>query len=172
MSFNFFISSKNDDKFLDMKDFFNEVTNIKTARGYKIIDESPINSEMDIFLICLLIGINHNLTEEINNYEKREFSKSYIQSYDNYSTIINAIFLSRCVLNQVNEFKNKEKVRAIIKKLIDPSDRKNELTPVALNLMNSFALGGYIKLLKEFNYKPPTDISVLMVKFFELIKVN
>ena len=60
MSFNFYNSKASDPNFIGMKKFFNELTSINNL-GWKFIEESPITTQMDIFFICVLVGLKKML---------------------------------------------------------------------------------------------------------------
>ncbi len=168
MSFNFYNSKASDPNFIGMKKFFNELTSINNL-GWKFIEESPITTQMDIFFICVLVGLKKNVKENTIGYEKEEFVKDYIASYRNYSDFINGLYLALKVENDVTQKDNKDEVRQLMRVLIDPNDKINDLNTKSLADLNSYALGGYIEILKKFNYTKPGDISTFFGKFIELI---
>ena len=170
MSFNLYLNSNSNENFVGMHTFFNEITSIKGSQHrFKYIEESPIKTQMDIFFLCLLIGFKKNVKENTKNYKSNEFSGNYIDTYQNFSDLINGFYLAIKVEKELGENANKSSVRELIKKLINPQDKINDLNTGALAELNSFALGGYIEILKKFDYKKPEDVSVFFNKYIELL---
>ena len=170
MSFNLYLNSNSNENFVGMDIFFNEITSIKGGQfRFKYIEESPIKTQMDIFFLCLLIGFKKNVKENTKNYKSNEFSSNYIDTYQNFSDLINGFYLAIKVEKELGENANKSSVRELIKKLINPQDKINDLNTGALAELNSFALGGYIEILKKFDYKKPEDVSVFFNKYIELL---
>ena len=170
MSFNLYLNSNNNENFVGMDTFFNEITSIKGSQfRFKYIEESPIKTQMDIFFLCLLIGFKKNVKENTKNYKSNEFSGNYLETYQNFSDLINGLYLAIKVEKELGKNANKSSVRELIKKLINPQDKINDLNTGALAELNSFALGGYIKILKKFDYKKPEDVSVFFNKYIELL---
>jgi len=79
------------------------------------------------------------------------------------------LYLALKVENDIAQKDNKDEVRQLMKVLIDPNDKINDLNTKSLTELNSYALGGYLEILKKFNYTKPGDISTFFGKFIELI---
>ena len=111
MSFNLYLNSNNNENFVGMDTFFNEITSIKGSQfRFKYIEESPIKTQMDIFFLCLLIGFKKNVKENTKNYKSNEFSGNYLETYQNFSDLINGLYLAIKVEKELGKNANKNHI--------------------------------------------------------------
>lgn len=168
MSFKRYKSKKNDDSFPSMIKFFNNIVNI-SGNTWKIKSEhSPIRFDFDIFYLCMIIGIKYNLRENDDRYQSDVFFNQDIfpdNSYRDVDNYIVPIILKRIADIDNYNLDNKDSTRQLINDYVVPS----RLDKKMLVIMNEYSLGGYIKLLNEFDFVPPQDVGNFFIKFNKLI---
>jgi hypothetical protein len=161
------VEKKNKDEeqnFIDSKDFFKKIRS-----GSDVDNSSPIKFDMDIFFLCLLVGLKENKKEDINLYKFHgSFSSKYIDSYLNVKPLITGLLLSKIMREEKIDKNEKDKIKKSLKIYLDTNDSSN-LTIKCFDIMHEYFLGGYNILLKKFNFKAPDEISVFFDKYNKII---
>ena len=164
MSFRLVIKKTGDENFISCKDFFKNI---------KEDDDplSPIKYDMCNFFLCLLVGLKQNLKQNLNDFKLQPsaFASKYIDSYISLKPLITGLLLSRIVQVKRIDRNEKTRIKEVLEKVLDINDPIN-LKKEYLDLMHEYYLGGYMRLLSEFNNKPPQDVSIFFEKFNKLIK--
>ena len=92
----------------------------------------------------------------------------YPDSYADTALSLNPFLLSILFKNQNIKFEDKESIRNLIKENIVKST-SSHLSKDAITLLNEYAAGGYICILKDFNYTPPESIVNFFNKYNKLM---
>jgi len=159
--FQFIRKKKDGSNFISMYDFYNSI------EKKNLIDEqrklSPFNDQLDLFYICLLVGLNNNLKANENDFVIEGFHDSWTKSLKSSGAkdYILGLFLSKIT----NEFKeDKYKIKQTINEVLDNESDTN-LSDAGMKKLHSYCFGGYLKILEELEYKTPSNL----VKFFNVI---
>lgn len=152
----------NEGIFISGKDFFKKIKSEDDS-------SSPIKYDMDIFILCLIIGLKYDQKKLLKEYKfYQSFSPKYIDTHLQTKPIITALLLSR-ILKSKNVDKNeKEKVKKILQEVLDTND-PIDLRSDYIDLMHEYYLGGHCLLLEKFKYKSPDETSVFFDKYNKLI---
>lgn len=151
-----------DENFMSNKDFFK---NIKKD----VDNSSPIQFDMDTFMLCLILGLKENKKENVGNYKlDQTFSSNYIESYKKVKPVITALLLSK-ILSEKNIDKNeKDEIKKNLQEFLNTND-STFLSNKSFEVMYSYYLGGFNILLKKFNYKAPDEVSIFFDKYNKLL---
>ena len=159
------VDKKNEDKnenFLSCKDFFKKIRD-------NVDPSSPIKFDMDIFMLCLILGLAQNKKDEYSKYTfLSSFSTKYIDTYQNIRPLITGLILSKSMKLKNIDKNEKDKVKQNLQEVLDENDN-TYLNPKYIELMHEYYVGGYCVLLKEFNNKPPEEVSIFFEKYNKLI---
>ena len=166
-----FTKRTDDKKFKSMVSFFGKIVNMKQGSTYENKNDlSPINTDFDIFYLCLIFGIKYNYKEDYKkNFVNKPKDIFLNQSFfpDNYridnntDKIVIPILLSIIAKENKIDLTNKDKVRELIREYITP----DKLSPKLITILNDYSAGGYMKILEKFNYEIPTDVSQFFVSY-------
>jgi hypothetical protein len=117
------------------------------------------------------VGLKQNLKQNLNDFKLQPsaFASKYIDSYISLKPLITGLLLSRIVQVKRIDRNEKTRIKEVLEKVLDINDPIN-LKKEYLDLMHEYYLGGYMRLLSEFNNKPPQDVSIFFEKFNKLIK--
>jgi len=151
-----------DGKFLSCKDFFKNIR-------VDVDNSSPIKYDMDIFMLCLILGLNQGKKEDYEKYKfLTSFSPKYIDTYTKIKPLITGLLLSKIMKLKNIDKNEKDKVKKNLQEVLDDNDPIN-LKPKYIDLMHEYYLGGYCILLKQFNNKAPNEVSILFDKYNKLV---
>ena len=151
-----------DGKFLSCKDFFKNIR-------VDVDNSSPIKYDMDIFMLCLILGLNQDKKEDYEKYKfLTSFSPKYIDTYTKIKPLITGLLLSKIMKLKNIDKNEKDKVKKNLQEVLDDNDPIN-LKPKYIDLMHEYYLGGYCILLKQFNNKAPNEVSIFFDKLFRFL---
>lgn len=159
------VEKKNQDleqNFVSHKDFFRKIDNDAD-------NSSPIKYDMDSFILCLLIGLKEDKRENTKEYKfYQTFATNYIDSYIKVKPLITGLLISK-IMTQNNIDKNeKDKIKKCLQEFLNTNE-SSDLSSKSFELMHEYYLGGYLVLLKKFNFKIPDEISVFFDKYNRLL---
>ena len=169
-----FTARKDDKKFISMVSFFENIVNFDQRGTYtKKNLESPFKFDFDLFYICLILGLNYNLKEELSNFETGPKNIFYgfdyfPDAYKDVGNLINPLILATIAEDNKIDTNDKQLVRNLINENVIPANLSKNL----LNLLNQYSAGGYMKLIEEFNYVAPRGESCVinfLIKFNKLM---
>ena len=153
---------ENENIFLSGKEFFKKIRSEEDS-------SSPIKYDMDIFILCLILGLMCEQKKTLKDYKfYQSFSPKYIDSHLQTKPIITALLLSRTLKYKNVDKNEKEKVKKVLQEVLDTND-PIDLKTDYIDLMHEYYLGGHCLLLEKFNYKSPDEISVFFDKYNKLI---
>ena len=159
------VDKKIEDKngsFLSCKDFFKKIRD-------DVDNSSPIKFDMDIFMLCLILGLNKNKKEDYSKYTYlSSFSSKYIDTHQKIIPLITGLIISKSMKLKNIDKNEKDKVKQNLQEVLDENDN-TYLKPKYIELMHEYYVGGYCVLLKEFNNKPPEEVSIFFEKYNKLI---
>ena len=154
--------NETEENFISTKDFFK---NIKKD----IDNSSPIQFDMDTFMLCLILGLKADKKENINDYKfDQSFSSNYIEPYKKVKPVITALLLSKILSEKKIDKNEKDKIKKNLQEFLSTND-STHLSNKSFEIMHSFYLGGFNILLKKFNYKAPDEVSIFFDKYNKLI---
>jgi hypothetical protein len=150
-----------DPGFLDMKTFWESIENKNKANSQNIF--SPFNEQLDLFYICLLVGLKLEVKDDISNYEISGINDRWTVELKNSKATdyIIGFFLSK-ITKQYKDDKSKIS-KALNETLDHESDSK--LSDLGMRELHNYVIGGYNKILSELDNKTPSTL----VKFFDVI---
>ena len=158
-------SKKNDTNFFSMEQFNNS---IKKKKSNDQRSFSPFKESLDLFYLCLLIGLKYNVKSDVENYELGELTDEWtkdLSENSNAKDYIIAIYLSVITKDIQND---KGKIKLTLNNALD-SKKKTSLSKVGLKEIHEFAFGGYEKIVKKFNNQAPSSIVSFFSKYKELL---
>ena len=159
------VDKKIEDKngsFLNCKDFFKKIRD-------NVDPSSPIKFDMDIFMLCLILGLNQDKKEDYSKYiYLSSFSSKYIDTHQKIRPLITGLIISKSMKLKNIDKNEKDKVKQNLQEVLDENDN-TYLKPKYIELMHEYYVGGYCVLLKEFNNKPPEEVSIFFEKYNKLI---
>ena len=162
MSFKLVTKKKGQANFMSCKEFFKPIRD-----GVEKL--SPIKNDMDNFFLCLVGGLEYNLREKYNNYALVEFNSEYTEGFLHVRPLINGLLLTKIIGLKGIDNNQKSKVKKLMQEVIDINDPLN-LKPDFIRILHEYYIGGYLKLLSEFDNKRPKDVSVFFTKLNNLLK--
>ena len=159
--FHFISKHKNDDNFIDMNKFWDSIKKNNLSNSQNLF--SPFSDKLDLFYICLLVGLKNEIKDQDQNYEVSDITDKWTLNLKNSkaSDFIIGLYLSKLTKN--NE-EDKAKINIQLNTVLDHnSDTK--LSEDGLKELHEYAFGGYNKILEELDGNIPSTI----VKFFDTI---
>ena len=159
--FHFISKHKNDDNFIDMNKFWDSIKKNNLSNSQNLF--SPFSDKLDLFYICLLVGLKNEIKDQDQNYEVSDITDKWTLNLKNSkaSDFIIGLYLSKLTKN--NE-EDKAKINTQLNTVLDHnSDTK--LSEEGLKELHEYAFGGYNKILEELDGSTPSTI----VKFFDTV---
>ena len=165
--FNFINSLKNqDEKFIDMNKFWDSIKKSNSTNSQNLF--SPFSDKLDLFYICLLVGLKQNYKQDTSIYELGDI-------YDKWSTNLKnskaSDYIIGLYLNTITD-KDKEdktKINSQLNEVLDhTSDTK--LSEKGLKELHEYSFGGYLKILEELDYSLPSSLVIFLNVVFKLLK--
>ena len=159
--FHFISKHKNDDNFIDMNRFWDSIKKNNLSNSQNLF--SPFSDKLDLFYICLLVGLKNEIKNQDQNYEVSDITDKWTLNLKNSkaSDFIIGLYLSKLTKN--NE-EDKAKINTQLNTVLDHnSDTK--LSEEGLKELHEYAFGGYNKILEELDGSTPSTI----VKFFDTV---
>jgi len=156
------ITSKEEGSFISGKDFFKKIRNDNDK-------SSPLKYDMDIFMLCTILGIRLDERKPLKDYKLGQpFSTKYIDTWISCKYLVTGLLVSKVLKIEKIDKNEKDKVKKILQEVIDTNDPTN-LKPKYIELLHEYYLGGHWKLLEEFKYKIPDEVSVFFSKYNNLL---
>ena len=134
----------------------------------KIEGKQPFDrtKKMDIYYLCLLIGILSGKNTDLVDAEP-SFVKSWPGDYKNNLFTIITIFLN-AELERFGISKNDEP--GIKKHLVNYLTNEDiRLSEMAIKQLNNYSYGGFIELKKEM-INEPEDVTVFLIDYYKILK--
>jgi hypothetical protein len=155
---------KNDSTFISMK-MFND--SIKRKKSTDQRSFSPFKENLDLFYLCLLVGLKYNVKSKIEQYELGELTDEWtkeLSENSNARDYIIALYLIEVTKNQ----SDKANIKLILNKSLNHKKRTS-LSNDGLKEIHEYCFGGYEKMLSFFNYEIPSSIVDFLIKYKKLI---
>ena len=159
--FHFISKHKNDDNFIDMNRFWDSIKKNNLSNSQNLF--SPFSDKLDLFYICLLVGLKNEIKDQSENYELSDITDKWTLNLKNTkaSDYIIGLYLSKLTKNNKDD---KAKINTQLNSVLDHnSDTK--LSEDGLKELHEYAFGGYNKILEELDGSIPSTL----VKFFDTI---
>jgi|TARA_B110000967_G_C18890619_1_gene567100 hypothetical protein len=159
--FQFITKEKDNDNFISMSVFWNSISKKNGLDEQKKL--SPFTEQLDLFYICLLIGLKNNLKIDTHVFEKSDVNDAWTKNLKTSGAkdYILGLFLSKIT----NEFKDDQsKIKKTINEVLD-NDSETNLSDFGMEKINSYCFAGYIKILEELKNNTPSTI----VKFLNVV---
>jgi hypothetical protein len=168
MSFRLVVEKLNDQEgnFISCKDFFKFIRMEKNNNP-----SSPLKTDMDSFMLCVILGLKLDKKEKINDYKLQStpFISEYTDSYQKVREPINGLLLSKLMKLKSIKNDNKDKIKELLQEVLD-TNQSTFLKKGYVELLHEYYLGGYCVLLNQFNNKAPEEVSIFFEKYNNLIK--
>ena len=150
--------------FKSCKEFFKDIRYHK-----EVNNSSPLKTDMDNFMLCLILGLKLNKKEKYQNYkfQSSPFASQYIDAYLDTRESITGLLLLKIIKSKNVDKNDKEKVKNLLQEVLDTNE-SIYLKKEYIDLMHEYYVGGYCALLNEFNNKPPEEVSVFFEKYNNL----
>jgi hypothetical protein len=163
--FHFINDCKNIPNFISMETFWDSIKKKNLNSSQNLF--SPLEDKLDLFYICLLVGLKHDSKDDISNYDKDEITDKWTINLKNSKTsdYIIGLFLSKITK------KHKENKSLINKELNEILDHNSDtkLSDVGLIELHNYAIGGYNIILKELDNKIPATLVNFFIKIYKLL---
>lgn len=124
---------------------------------------SPFLDKLDLFYLCLLVGLKNEIKDQILNYETSDITDKWTLNLKNSkaSDFIIGLYLSKLTKNNDDD---KAKINSQLNHVLDHnSDTK--LSEDGLKELHEYAFGGYNKILERLDGNIPSTL----VKFFDTV---
>ena len=109
------VDKKIEDKngsFLSCKDFFKKIRE-------DVDNSSPIKFDMDIFMLCLILGLNQNKKEDYSKYTYlSSFTSKYIDSHQKIRPLITGLIISKSMKLKNIDKNEKDKVKQNLQEVL------------------------------------------------------
>lgn len=159
--FHFFNKHKNNDQFKSMDEFWNSIKKNNSNNTQNIF--SPFSEKLDLFYVCLLVGLKNEIKEDLSNYETGDVNDKWTINLKNSKAADYIIGLYLSKITKVNS-DNKSKINIQLNSVLNHnSDTK--LSESGLKELHEYTLGGYIKILDQLDNQFPSSL----VKFFDTV---
>ena len=159
--FHFISKHRNNIHFIDMNKFWDSIKKNNLSNSQNLF--SPFSDKLDLFYICLLVGLKNEIKDQSENYELSDITDKWTLNLKNTkaSDYIIGLYLSKLTKNNKDD---KAKINTQLNSVLDHnSDTK--LTEDGLKELHEYAFGGYNKILEELDGSIPSTL----VKFFDTI---
>lgn len=159
--FHFISKHRNNIHFIDMNKFWDSIKKNNLSNSQNLF--SPFSDKLDLFYICLLVGLKNEIKDQSQNYELSDITDKWTLNLKNTkaSDYIIGLYLSKLTKNNKDD---KAKINTQLNSVLDHnSDTK--LSEDGLKELHEYAFGGYIKILEELDGSIPSTL----VKFFDTI---
>ena len=124
----------------------------KKIEGQEPFEKAPL---MDIYYLCLLIGIYSKKTpEQIMDAQPAFLPKSgWPSEYKENSNLIISLFLNAEIDRFLIDRKDKDAIKDHISQYLDPQSIIN-LSPYGINHLNNYAYTGFLLIKENFGEEP------------------
>lgn len=159
--FNFIDKHKSNEKIISMYDFWDAIKKTNSSNSQNLY--SPLSNQLDLFYICLLVGLKLELKENTNDFECTDITSRWTVGLKDSkaSDIIIGLYLNKITKKNFDE---KNKINEQLNSILDHnSDTK--LSDEGNKELHSYAFGGYKKILEELDFNVP----LTLVKFFDTV---
>ena len=159
--FHFISKHRNNIHFIDMNMFWDSIKKNNLSNSQNLF--SPFSDKLDLFYICLLVGLKNEIKDQSQNYELSDITDKWTLNLKNTkaSDYIIGLYLSKLTKNNKDD---KAKINTQLNSVLDHnSDTK--LSEDGLKELHEYAFGGYNKILEELDGSIPSTL----VKFFDTI---
>ena len=159
--FHFISKHRNNIHFIDMNKFWDSIKKNNLSNSQNLF--SPFSDKLDLFYICLLVGLKNEIKDQSQNYELSDITDKWTLNLKNTkaSDYIIGLYLSKLTKNNKDD---KSKINTQLNSVLDHnSDTK--LSEDGLKELHEYAFGGYNKILEELDGSIPSTL----VKFFDTI---
>jgi hypothetical protein len=159
--FHFISKHRNNIHFIDMNKFWDSIKKNNLSNSQNLF--SPFSDKLDLFYICLLVGLKNEIKDQSENYELSDITDKWTLNLKNTkaSDYIIGLYLSKLTKNNKDD---KAKINTQLNSVLDHnSDTK--LSEDGLKELHEYAFGGYNKILEELDGSIPSTL----VKFFDTI---
>ncbi|AFS47933.1 hypothetical protein HIMB5_00011890 [alpha proteobacterium HIMB5] len=158
---------KDDEKFIGMKDIYDEFKFNKNSPT-KVF--SPIEDIMDIFYISLLIGLTKNKKVNFNdaNYIKGDMTPNWTGGLNQTKELIISLYVSQIIKEKDPNYNDKEQIQFTLNSKLGTNPTRS-LSDEGMNDIHNYAFGGYIELMKQLGNKKPNDLLSLFSDINELL---
>jgi ribosomal protein S2 len=159
--FHFISKHRNNIHFIDMNKFWDSIKKNNLSNSQNLF--SPFSDKLDLFYICLLVGLKNEIKDQSENYELSDITDKWTLNLKNTkaSDYIIGFYLSKLTKNNKDD---KAKINTQLNSVLDHnSDTK--LSEDGLKELHEYAFGGYNKILEELDGSIPSTL----VKFFDTI---
>ena len=151
---------KNNSEFIGMDNFFKEIEYDKKSKKEK--NFSPFKNQMDLFYICLLIGIKfkEKLKIDSNNHVLGDMTANWTDTINlsGAKDLVVALYVATTIEETDKNYDNKKKVQSILNHKLG-KDPIRSLSEEGMDEIHEYSFGGYLKLLKLFKNKSPENLS-------------
>lgn len=117
----------------------------------KISDEEPIKVKLDLYYLCLLLGLS--IGRKDNPTNTTDIVHYFVEQYEPSRKLIVGLMLVAELKHLKEEASSKEKVQAEIAQYLDP-DHQAKLTRKGFDTLNSYANGGFNYMVERLVDKP------------------
>src|SRR5210317_410754 len=145
--FHFISKHRNNIHFIDMNKFWDSIKKNNLSNSQNLF--SPFSDKLDLFYICLLVGLKNEIKDQSQNYELSDITDKWTLNLKNTkaSDYIIGLYLSKLTKNNKDD---KAKINTQLNSVLDHnSDTK--LSEDGLKELHEYAFGGYNKILEELD---------------------
>ena len=159
--FHFISKHRSNDDFIDMNKFWDAIKKNNSANSQNSF--SPFSDKLDLFYICLLVGLKNEVKDETSNYDTSDITDKWTINLKNSKA---SDFIIGLYLNKLTNKNNQDKVE-ISSQLNTALDHNTDtkLSESGLKELHEYAFGGYNKILEKLEGTTPSTI----VKFFDTL---
>lgn len=154
--FKYLKSLSGDEKFIGMKDIYDELKFNKNSANKFF---SPIKDIMDIFYISLLIGITKDKKVNYNDtkYIKGDMTANWTGELNQSKELIISLYVSEIIKKQDPDYKNKDKIQFTLNSKLGTNPTRS-LSDEGMEDIHNYAFGGFIELMEKLENKRPDDL--------------
>ena len=164
--FHFIEKKISDDKIISMDDFWDSIKFKNLESNQQRF--SPFKERLDLFYICLLIGLKTESKIPIKEFEFSVINDTWTINLKNKSKAREFI-LGMLLSVLVKDYKNdKPKIQKIINENLD-NKNDHKLSEIGMEKIHEYCFGGYCRLLSELEYQPPETIIIFYDKIKKLL---
>ncbi len=117
--------------------------------------DGPINTQFDIYYLSLIVGVGLGRSSKIEAGNVNDITKNVTEPYIEYRYALTGLLLVSELTNSGLPL-TKELVKSKVAELLN-SNSSTLLSDSAVELMNSYAYGGFEAMREKIPHAPPID---------------
>ncbi len=159
--FHFISKHKFNNNFVDMNKFWDSIKKSNLINSQNSF--SPFSDKLDLFYICLLVGLKNEIKDQISNYETSDITDKWTINLKNSKA---SDFIIGLYLNKLTNKNNQDKIQisSQLNAVLD-HNTDTKLSENGLKGLHEYAFGGYNKILEKLEGTTPSTL----VKFFDTL---